>query len=139
MRPSSASCSHVVPVRPGPTARNWGSLVYCVIPRLRRRAGAGCRIYLMQTALSETNIACMAEQETRKFSCLMLFALAMLVARGAHAQVSASTIIAIPGGESGIGFDDIQFSPQLKSVIIPAAQTGAIYLINPVTLVLQAI
>ncbi len=81
----------------------------------------------------------MAEQETRKFSCLMLFALAMLVARGAHAQVSASTIIAIPGGESGIGFDDIQFSPQLKSVIIPAAQTGAIYLINPVTLVLQAI
>jgi DNA-binding beta-propeller fold protein YncE len=43
-------------------------------------------------------------------------------------------IVKIPGGENGIGFDDIRFAPDLKKVIVPAGRTGEIVLIEPETL-----
>lgn len=42
--------------------------------------------------------------------------------------------VSLPGGEQGIGFDDIVYAPSLHQVIAPAAQTGRVYLIDPTTL-----
>jgi len=41
--------------------------------------------------------------------------------------------VSLPGGEEGIGFDDIVYAPALHQVIVPAAQTGRVYLIDPAT------
>jgi DNA-binding beta-propeller fold protein YncE len=41
--------------------------------------------------------------------------------------------IPLPGGEEGIGFDDIVYAPALHQLIVPAAQTGRVYLIDPAT------
>jgi DNA-binding beta-propeller fold protein YncE len=41
--------------------------------------------------------------------------------------------VPLPGGEGGIGFDDIVYAPALHQVIVPAAQTGRVYLIDPTT------
>ena len=41
--------------------------------------------------------------------------------------------LSLPGGEKGIGFDDIVYVPGLHQVIVPAAQTGRVYLIDPAT------
>ncbi|MGH8274823.1 MAG: PepSY domain-containing protein [Gammaproteobacteria bacterium] len=41
--------------------------------------------------------------------------------------------IALPGGKQGIGFDDMGYFPQLRRVVVPAAQTGDLDLINPKT------
>jgi DNA-binding beta-propeller fold protein YncE len=48
-------------------------------------------------------------------------------------------IIAIPGGEGGVGLDDISYSPFLKRVILPGAGTGDIYLLNPASNKLEVI
>ena len=42
--------------------------------------------------------------------------------------------VSLPGGEQGIGFDDIVYAPALHQVIVPAAQTGRVYLIDPATM-----
>jgi DNA-binding beta-propeller fold protein YncE len=41
--------------------------------------------------------------------------------------------VSLPGGEASIGFDDIVYAPALHQVIVPAAQTGRVYLIDPAT------
>ncbi|MGB9429198.1 MAG: hypothetical protein WCC11_04880 [Gammaproteobacteria bacterium] len=45
--------------------------------------------------------------------------------------LTPQAVIRIPGGEHGIGFDDIGYFPQLDRVSIPAGQTGKLVLINP--------
>jgi hypothetical protein len=42
-----------------------------------------------------------------------------------------STTVVIPGGEGGIGFDDMVFSSELHKVLVPAGHTGKLYLIDP--------
>jgi hypothetical protein len=49
------------------------------------------------------------------------------------------TAVAIPGGEKGIGFDDIVFSSELHKVLIPAGHTGKLYLIDPTTFAMTSI
>ncbi len=39
--------------------------------------------------------------------------------------------VSLPGGESGIGFDDLQYAPGLKRVLVPGGRTGALFLIAP--------
>jgi DNA-binding beta-propeller fold protein YncE len=39
--------------------------------------------------------------------------------------------VSLTRGEEGIGFDDIVYAPALHQVIVPAAQTGRVYLIDP--------
>jgi hypothetical protein len=39
--------------------------------------------------------------------------------------------VPIPGGEGGIGFDDLGFSPALGAVLAPAGRTGALALVDP--------
>lgn len=42
-------------------------------------------------------------------------------------------VIALPDGEAGIGFDDLQYSPGLKQILVPAGRTGNLALIDPAT------
>jgi hypothetical protein len=39
----------------------------------------------------------------------------------------------LPGGEGGIGFDDLRFSPTLGRVLVPAGRTGSLDLVDPVS------
>jgi len=50
-----------------------------------------------------------------------------------------ATAMAIPGGEGGIGFDDLVFSSELDKVLIPAGHTGKLYLIDPATFEMTSI
>ncbi|MGH8401946.1 MAG: hypothetical protein ACRESO_00870 [Gammaproteobacteria bacterium] len=47
--------------------------------------------------------------------------------------LAPQAVIHIPGGEHGIGFDDIGYFPQLGKISIPAGQTGKLVLIDPAT------
>src|SRR5262249_4918630 len=39
--------------------------------------------------------------------------------------------VPLPGGEGGIGLDDLAFPPVLRQVVVPAGRTGKIVLIDP--------
>src|SRR5262245_18095201 len=41
--------------------------------------------------------------------------------------------IAIPDGERGIGYDDLQYAPDLKRILVPAGRTGRLVLLAPAT------
>jgi DNA-binding beta-propeller fold protein YncE len=66
-------------------------------------------------------------------------ALVVVVTLGAagHASgaptISKPETIAIPDGERGIGYDDLQFAPELKRILVPAGRTGRLVLIDPAT------
>jgi DNA-binding beta-propeller fold protein YncE len=45
----------------------------------------------------------------------------------------AAEAIAIPGGESGVGYDDLQYAPRSKRILVPAGRTGKLVLIDPAT------
>ena len=74
---------------------------------------------------------------------LYLILLLLGVVNPIWAQASDSTLqstaVAIPGGEGGIGFDDLVFSSQLHKVIVPAGHTGKVYLIDPVNFSMTAV
>jgi hypothetical protein len=45
----------------------------------------------------------------------------------------------IPGGEGGLGFDDLVFSEPLHRVLVPAGRLGAVFLVDPATRQLQRV
>lgn len=47
--------------------------------------------------------------------------------------------IALPDGERGVGFDDLQYAPGLKRILVPAGRTGRFVLLDPLTRVLLPI
>ena len=47
--------------------------------------------------------------------------------------------LALPGGDAGIGFDDLMFSPALHRVLAPAGRTGKLDLIDPKTQKIESI
>ena len=47
--------------------------------------------------------------------------------------------LVLPGGETGIGFDDLRFSPQLHRVLAPAGRTGKLDLINLETRAIESV
>jgi DNA-binding beta-propeller fold protein YncE len=56
----------------------------------------------------------------------------VLAALGAVASGQpAPEAIPVPGGQSGVGFDDLAYSEDLHRVIVPAAGTGSLLLVNP--------
>lgn len=61
---------------------------------------------------------------------LMLLCSASALAQGTDESL---TPIALPGGEGGIGFDDLGFSQSLGKVLVPAGRTGALDLVDPET------
>lgn len=52
----------------------------------------------------------------------------------AHAEPShPSDAIEVPGGQAGVGYDDLQYAPMLKQILVPAGRTGSLALIDPAT------
>jgi DNA-binding beta-propeller fold protein YncE len=63
---------------------------------------------------------------------------ALIAATGSLAIAAAGggappTAIAVPDGARGIGYDDIQYAPGLKRILVPAGRTGRLVLIDPAT------
>jgi hypothetical protein len=58
-------------------------------------------------------------------------ALSALFAASAVLAQPAPIAIPIPGGEKGVGFDDLRYSSTLKRVVIPGGNTGSIVLVRP--------
>lgn len=56
-----------------------------------------------------------------------------VVAAAHFNRLAAAIPIALPGGEGGIGFDDLVFSPELKKLLVPAGRSGNVDLIDPVS------
>lgn len=63
----------------------------------------------------------------------MRWALLLLV------SIAKPASLPLPGGEGGIGFDDLTFSPSLHRVLVPAGRTGKLDLIDPKTQAIDAI
>lgn len=63
----------------------------------------------------------------------LLLALLPLPALAAPTVLTPQAVIRIPGGEHGIGFDDIGYAAPLNRITIPAGATGNLVLIDPVT------
>ena len=67
---------------------------------------------------------------------ILLGALILVFPRAAYvicADEGGLIAIILPGGEAGIGFDDLRFSASLHKVLVPAARTGTLDLIDPDT------
>jgi hypothetical protein len=63
---------------------------------------------------------------------MILLICCVLAAASAYAdQTQSTTPLAISNGSEPIGFDDLGFSAQLHKVIVPAAHTGELILIDP--------
>lgn len=64
-----------------------------------------------------------------------LLVLAALAAGGdaIGAAPPAGELVALPGGEAGIGFDDLRYSARLHRVLVPGGGTGNLYLVDPDT------
>jgi DNA-binding beta-propeller fold protein YncE len=71
-----------------------------------------------------------------RFSNVMLMILVVFYLNIGETQQSSSTLnkadktISLPGGEAGIGFDDLQFSSSLNKVLVPGGRTGNLCLID---------
>lgn len=57
----------------------------------------------------------------------------------AEPKIAEPTKLALPGGDGGIGFDDLRFSPELHRVLAPAGRTGKLDLIDPKTQAIESI
>jgi hypothetical protein len=66
---------------------------------------------------------------------VVLLCLGTLAASGAITP----TPLALPGGDGGIGFDDMGFAPSLHKVLVPAGRSGNLDLIDPDTKQVTAI
>ncbi len=54
--------------------------------------------------------------------------------RARHGEERAHGVpVPLPGGEGGIGFDDLRFSARLGKLLVPAGRTGDLDLVDPTT------
>ncbi len=60
---------------------------------------------------------------------MRLVALAVLAA----AVAAGPATVLLPGGERGIGFDDLQLAPGLGRVLVPGGGAGTLFLLDPAT------
>ena len=69
----------------------------------------------------------------RRFRCtaVPLLSFALLAPLAVAGDAVSGTPVAIPGGQGGIGFDDMRFAPVLGRVLVPAGRTGALALVDP--------
>ncbi len=57
----------------------------------------------------------------------------------AAALAVAPATVPLPGGERGVGFDDLQLAPAVGRVLVPAGGTGTLFLLDPATRALAAV
>src|SRR5215470_4950606 len=69
----------------------------------------------------------------------VLLFLILLSANMVAAAAPSITPLALPGGEGGIGFDDLIYSKALDKVLVPAGRTGRLDLVEPKTFKVEAI
>jgi DNA-binding beta-propeller fold protein YncE len=62
-----------------------------------------------------------------------LVAAALLAAPGPLAPLP------LPGGEGGVGFDDLRYAPELHRLLVPAGRTGRLDLVDPATGAVESI
>jgi hypothetical protein len=65
--------------------------------------------------------------------CALLLAAAVLAQPPATPPTLTAEPLPLPGGEGGVGLDDLSYSPMLDRVLVPAGRTGKLQLVNPVT------
>lgn len=77
----------------------------------------------------------------RKFptSNLKFMIVALAITMVAAGEAIAPKPLPLPGGESGIGFDDMGFAPSIHRVMVPAGRSGNLDLIDPDTMQVTAI
>ncbi len=68
-----------------------------------------------------------------------LLAAAIALALATTAAGAATARLTIPGGERGLGFDDLGYAPALGRVLVPAAQSGALVLVDPASNALKVL
>jgi hypothetical protein len=54
-------------------------------------------------------------------------------------EAAKTTPLELPGGASGIGFDDLRFSPELHRVLAPGGRTGKLDLIDPASRAIESV
>jgi DNA-binding beta-propeller fold protein YncE len=69
----------------------------------------------------------------------ILLALTAVLGGAARGESQRPTPLPLPGGDAGIGFDDLRYSPVLGKLLIPAGRTGNVDLIDPKTGHIEAI
>ena len=69
----------------------------------------------------------------------LLGLLALPLAAATAATPPAATLLRIPGGARGLGFDDLGYVAALDRIVVPAAQSGALVLIDPRTHALRVL
>jgi hypothetical protein len=57
----------------------------------------------------------------------------------AFVLLAAFSVVQLPSGEGGIGFDDLQFAPTARRLLAPAGRTGNLDVIDPATSQIVAI
>lgn len=72
-------------------------------------------------------------------SVMLLAAAAPLSALAAPPPLAPQAVIKIPGGEHGIGFDDLGYAAALNRITVPAGATGNLVLMDPATRALTVI
>lgn len=60
-------------------------------------------------------------------------------ASSASTTTAKPTVLVLPAGAGGIGFDDLRFSPSLHRVLAPAGRTGKLDLIDPATQAVESV
>ncbi len=73
---------------------------------------------------------------TANFKFIIVALAITMVAAG---EAIAPKPLSLPGGESGIGFDDMGFAPSIHKVLVPAGRSGNLDLIDPDTMQVTAI
>jgi hypothetical protein len=68
-----------------------------------------------------------------------LFLVFVSAAALADHPIAKPTKLALPGGDGGIGFDDLMFAPSLHRVLAPAGRTGKLDLIDPKTQKIESV
>ena len=68
----------------------------------------------------------------RRFGLAIGLSLAVsALAFAADSQAPAPIPIALPGGEGGVGLDDLGYSATLNRVLVPGGRTGKLFLVDP--------
>ena len=49
------------------------------------------------------------------------------------------TQVPLPSGTIGAGFDDLNYSPELRRVLVPSGRTGRLFLLDPATGAMDAV
>ena len=73
----------------------------------------------------------------RRFASSILAAGLLILVGGSSAAQTVT--VELPGGSRGIGFDDLQFSPSSKKVLVPGGRTGRLFLVDPASRAVSSI